>query len=42
MKNANRIPRTTDQFEHVTEGATDGALKVCGVEGGLAEVCVVI
>jgi len=29
MKNTNRIPRTVDQFEHVTEAATDSALKVC-------------
>ena len=28
MKNNNNIPRTVDQFEHVTEASTDSALKV--------------
>ena len=28
MKNTNNIPRTFDQFEHVTETSTESALKV--------------
>ena len=40
MKNTNRIPRTADQFEHVTEAATDSALKVCVCkQGNLCTKC---
>ena len=28
MKNTNKIPRTVDQFEQVTEASTESALKV--------------
>ena len=28
MKNNNKIPRTVDQFEQVTEASTESALKV--------------
>lgn len=28
MRNTNKIPRTVDQFEQVTEVSTEGALKV--------------
>ena len=39
MRNANNIPRTFDQFEHVTETSTESALKVLIVLSYSSKFC---